>query len=145
MANIPMTQGMIGGGGGAEAGGPSLQFSVPCLEVEDQQDRPPSFKYLFYELPFPEFPFKASFFIANGWCNGSGTYKQSMKILKPDGSLLVETGQQDVNLANSTTPFMAVNYFPELPFEGPGVYRVEVYLAANRVLSYPITVRQAGG
>lgn len=132
----------MGGGGGA--GKPSLQFSVPCLNVKDPDDQPPSFEYLFYELPLPEFPFKASFYIANGWCSGTGTHQQSMKILKPDGNTLVETGLQDVTLKDQNTPFMAVNYFPDLVFEGPGVYKVEVFLGESKVLTYPLTVRKAG-
>ena len=139
-----MIQGFGAPDGGGGGGKPSLQFSVPCLNVKDPSDQPPSFEYLFYELPLPEFPFKASFYIANGWCSGQGTHQQSMKILKPDGTVLVETGLQEVALANANTPFMAVNYFPDLVFEGEGVYKVEVYLSNSKVLTYPLTVRKAG-
>lgn len=141
MANLPFTQGFAGGSAGSSKN-PSLQFSVPCLEVDDQDQKPPTFKYLFYELPFPEFPFKASFFIANGWCSGQGNYHQSMKLLKPDGSMLVETGQQAVDLQDPNVPFMAVNFFKDLPFEGPGVYKIQVFLGNEKVLEYPLTVRK---
>ncbi len=142
MANLPLTQGFGTELGSGSSNRPSLQFSVPCLEVDDQDQKPPTFKYLFYELPFPEFPFKASFFIANGWCSGQGSYSQSMKILKPDGSALVETGQQEVKLTDPNTPFMAVNFFKEIPFEAPGIFRIQVYLGSERVLEYPLTVRK---
>ena len=46
---------------------PSLQFSVPCLDVKEEAGKPPDFKSIFYELPLPEFPFKTDFFVADGW------------------------------------------------------------------------------
>lgn len=143
MANIPLTQGMDLGSGGGGSGKPSLQFSVPCLEVEDEAGKPPSFRYLFYELPLPQFPFKASFYVSNGWCHGQGSFVQTMKILKPNREVLVETGQQPFQLSELTVPFMAVNFFSEIPFEAPGTYWMQVNLDGKTVLEYPLTVRQA--
>jgi hypothetical protein len=126
---------------------PSLQFSVPCLEVtpgEDSTDQePPSLKYLFYELPFPSFPYQASFYIVNGWCRGRGRHYQVVKILGPDRKAIVETPQQDFELPDETTPFMAINRFEGIPFERPGTYWVQVFLGEQQSLEYPLTVRQA--
>ncbi|MBI3925013.1 MAG: hypothetical protein HY319_05690 [Armatimonadetes bacterium] len=122
---------------------PSLQFSVPCLEVADEEGKPPSFKWLFYELPFPQFPFKVSFFVANGWCNGVGDYIQSMSILQPDKqNVLVETGKQPFKLSERSVPFMAVNFFQDIIFEEPGVYWMQVFLNGGMILEYPLTVRR---
>lgn len=130
-------------GGSSGSGGPSLQFSVPCLEVEDTDGKPPSFKYLFYELPLPEFPFKVDFYVANGWCNGQGKFVQSMQILKPDKSTMVETGDQPFELKESAVPFMAVNFFQGIVFQEAGTYWMRVSLGGRKVLEYPMTVRQA--
>ena len=65
---------------------PSLQFSVPCLSV-DEKNGPPTFSSIFFELPFPKFPYKfpgRGFFIANSWINGTGRFAQEIKIYKPD-------------------------------------------------------------
>lgn len=129
--------------GGGSGGGPFLQFSVPCLEVVDTEGKPPSFNYLFYELPLPEFPFKVDFFVANGWCNGTGKFTQSMMILKPDKTTMVETGDQPFELKESVTPFMAVNFFQGIVFEKPGTYWFRVQLGGKKVLEYPLTVREA--
>jgi len=129
--------------GGGSTGGPSLQFSVPCLEIVDTEGKPPSFNFLFYELPLPEFPFKVDFYVANGWCNGQGKFIQSMQILKPDKTTMVETGDQPFELKESVTPFMAVNYFQGIVFEKPGTYWFRVNLAGRKVLEYPMTVREA--
>lgn len=132
---------------------PALQFSVPCLEVNEEKG-PPSFNYIFYELPFPQFPFKfpdnAGFFIANGWCNGQGEYKQRMKIFGPktstsllDEAPLVDTGEQPFSLKERETPFMAINFIQGMEFKGPGTYRIQVLLNDEVALEYPMVVRQA--
>ena len=136
---------LFGGGGVVEQpAGPSLQFSVPCLEVVDEENKPPSFNYLFYELPLPEIPFSVSFYVANGWCNAKGSYIQSMEIVRPDKSTsLVRTGDQPFQLTDPATPFMAVNFFQNIAFPEAGTYWFRVYLGGKKVLEYPMTVRLA--
>ncbi len=127
---------------------PSLQFSVPCLAVTEDDKGPPSFNRIFYELPFPEFPFrfpKPGFFIANGWCNGQGNFVQSMRILTPEKKTLIETGNQPFELKEVETPFMAINLFQDLPFEKPGTYWIHIYLDGELAVEYPMVVRLAEG
>jgi hypothetical protein len=130
--------------GETPSGQPSLQFSVPCLEVTDQAGKPPSLNYLFYELPLPELPFAVTFFVANGWCNGKGTHYQRMKILNSDRTTaLVETGKQDFTLKDAAEPFMAVNEFKQITFEKAGTYWFQVFLGDRKVLEYPITIAKS--
>lgn len=109
---------------------PQLQFSVPCANVPEEEG-PPSFRSVFYELPHPQYHFnfpKKGFFIANGWCNGLGKYVQEIRILQPDKqNMLISTGKQDFELKEIQTPFMAVNLF-QIVFAQPGKYWVQVYL-----------------
>ena len=134
----------LGGGFGEQAPGPALQFSVPCLEVVDEESKPPSFNYLFYELPLPELPFQVSFYVANGWCNGKGSFVQKMEIIKPDKhTALVQTGDQPFQLTDSATPFMAVNFFQNIQFPEAGTYWFRVYLGGKKIIEYPMTVRVA--
>lgn len=122
---------------------PKLQFSVPCFEVEYQESRAPSLRYIFYELPFPELPFEMNFHVVNGWVGSTVQRQQEIKIFKPDGTLFVKTGQQSLEFVDENTPFMAVNYFPKVPFTEAGVYKLVVYLEETEILSYPLTVRLA--
>lgn len=122
---------------------PNLQFSVPYLsEGEDERIR--SFVGIFYELPFPDFPTpKFSFFVANGWCNGKGNFKQKMRILTPDRkSAVIETPDQDFDLKETTTPFMAVNYFAEMVLQQPGTYWFQTFLNGKMKLEYPLVARK---
>ncbi len=118
---------------------PVLQFSIPCLEIETE-DKPPIFSYVFYELPFPNAP--VSFYIANGWSNGEGSFTQEIKLVKPSGNLLVSTGKQDFELKNTNIPQLMVNLFRDMMFDEFGDYKVEVYLNDEKVMEYPLTIRQ---
>ena len=118
---------------------PVLQFSIPCLEIETE-DKPPVFSYVFYELPFPNAP--VSFYIANGWSNGEGSFTQEIKLIKPSGNLLVSTGKQDFELKSFNIPQLMVNLFRDMMFDEFGDYKVEVYLNDEKIIEYPLTVRQ---
>ena len=137
---------------------PSLQFSVPCANVPEE-DGPPSFRSVFFSLPHPQYHFnfpKKGFFVANGWCNGQGNFTQEIRLLQPDKEkVLISTGKQDFELKEIQTPFMAVNLF-QIVFSQPGKYWVQIFLgeftgkdpqgrsqSANDqlVIEYPLTVQ----
>lgn len=123
---------------------PNLQFSVPYLS-EGDDERIRSFVGIFYELPFPDFPTpKFSFFVANGWCNGKGKFRQKMRLLNPDRkTAIIETPDQDFDLKDTTTPFMAVNYFAEMVLQQPGTYWFQTFLNGVLVLEFPMVARKA--
>ncbi len=123
---------------------PSLQFSIPCLDIDDSAG-PQSFQKIFFELPIgADFPYKLSyFFIANGWCSGKGRYSQKLKILNPDGTTLVDTGAQLIELESPERPYMISNKLVDLVFQAPGLYRVQVFLDDELRLEYPIRIFQA--
>ncbi|MFN4219372.1 MAG: DUF6941 family protein [bacterium] len=118
---------------------PVLQFSIPCLELETE-DKPPVFSYVFYELPYPNSPI--SFYIANGWSNGEGSFTQEIVIKKPSGDKLVSTGKQDFELKQKNIPQLMVNYFKDMQFDEFGDYTVEIYLDEEKVMEYIIVIRQ---
>lgn len=125
---------------------PSLQFSVPCLEVKED-NKPPTFAYLFYELPLPELPIKCPpFFINNGWCNGQGKFQQEIKILSPDKKeVIIETGKQEFVLDIEYVPQLIVNQFDQVLFKETGYYWVQIFLNSSLELEYPLTVRLVSG
>src|SRR5262249_41016623 len=79
------------------ARGPSLQFSVMCLDLIQEEQKPPTLQHLFYEIPIPSLPFRIGrFHVVNCWTNGRGQFQQSVKILNPTKTkILIETGQQN--------------------------------------------------
>lgn len=121
---------------------PSLQFSVPCLNIPEDETKPPTFEHIFYELPSPDFPFRLDFFLANGWCAGQGRFIQEVRLLQPDGSTLVQTGQQPFELGNPNQPYMVVNKFQGFEFGAPGIYRIQVILDGEVRLDYPLEIRR---
>ncbi len=126
---------------------PSLQFSVMCLDLVEEERKPPTLQYLFYELPFPHLPFRMDrFHVINCWANGEGSYKQAVKILKPDRStLFIETGEQTFSLENAFTPQLMINVFADLEFQEEGHYWIQNFLNSKLVVEYPLTVRLVEG
>ena len=118
---------------------PSLQFSVPCLDIDDGQG-PQSFQKVFFELPIgKDFPYTLSYFyIANGWCSGHGRFSQKLRILNPVGTVLVDSGEQLVELTAYERPYMVANRLEDLTFKTEGLYKVQVFLENELVLEYPI-------
>ncbi len=124
---------------------PSLQFSVPCLDIDSDSPGPQSFQKVFFELPIgASFPYKLSYFyIANGWCSGQGRFQQVLRILNPDGSILLDSGAQTIELDTYERPFMIANKLQDLVFNTQGVYKVQIYLDGELVLQYPLRIFQA--
>lgn len=127
---------------------PTLQFCVPCFAYDDGEGtKPPSFQYIFYELPFPQFPAKfpdPGFIIAVGWTNGQGDFTQAVNILSPDKRTpILATGNQPLNLSDQSTPRMGVFWFKDAAFKEPGTYWVQTCLNGEPVLEIPLPVRLA--
>jgi len=122
---------------------PSLQFSVMCLDLLEEERKPPTLQYLFYELPFPHLPFRMDrFHVINCWANGQGQFKQSVKILNPEKTkVFIETGEQTFVLEDTYTPQLMINVFADLEFQQEGHYWVQSFLNDRLILEYPLTVR----
>lgn len=125
---------------------PHLQYSVPCLGF-DESKGPPSFMFVFYELPLEQFPYRfpetAGFFVVNGWVGGQGTFQQRL-VLKADAeTVLVDTDKRPFTMEDGKTPFMSVNFVQGIEFPRPGAYTVEVYLDDELMTSYTLLASQA--
>jgi hypothetical protein len=125
--------------------GPKLQFSIPCFEVDYESHRAPSLKYIFFDLPLPGLPQRLSFYVVNGWIGGTKQAHQMIKILRPDGTVHLETPKQPLEFVDVNTPFLAVNSFPKIPFDVEGLFFIVVHLEDQEVLRYPLTVRLVEG
>lgn len=131
--------------GGGAGGSAALQFSLPCFAVDFSPGKAPSIQYIFYELPFPHLPHELEFRVVNGWIGGSGgDLKQELKVLAPDGSVLVTSGPQTLEFVDQNTPRMVITKFSDVNFTAPGLYPIVTFLNGREVMRYPLTVRVAG-
>jgi hypothetical protein len=126
---------------------PALQFSVMCLDLAEEERKPPTLQYLFYELPFPQLPYRMDrFHVINCWTNGQGQFWQSVKILNPARTkTFIETGEQPFTLEDPYTPQLMINIFADLEFTEQGQYWVQSFLNETLILEYPLTVRLTVG
>jgi len=126
---------------------PVLQFSVTCLDLLEPEKGPPTFQYLFYELPLPALPFRMErFYIINCWINGHGQFRQSIRIVDTTKTKkLLDTGPQEFALGDPFTPWMAINQVVEFTFAEAGSYWIQTFLNEILVREYPLTVRLTAG
>lgn len=144
MDNRPLTQTSVAPQSSPSPGvAPRLQFSIPCSEVDYKSGKAPILHSVFHEVPYPGELTQASFHIVNGWIGGAKgqDWKQEIKILKPDGSVHLASGLQPLEFVDANTPFMAVNFFPDIPFDRPGLYPIVISLNSQEKLRYPLVVR----
>lgn len=125
---------------------PFLQYSVLSLGF-DETKGPPSFVFVFYELPLDHFPYRfpetAGFFITNGWVGGQGEFQQRLTIEGPNGKLLLDTGDRPFTLDDPKTPYLSVHFIQGIEFPAAGEHQVEVHLNGAPVMKYPFQVTQA--
>jgi len=67
-----------------------------------------------------------------------------MRILNPDRkSAIIETPDQEFELKETTTPFMAVNYFAEMILQQAGTYWFQTFLNGKLIVEFPMVARKA--
>ncbi|MFP4497169.1 MAG: hypothetical protein ACLFQV_03065, partial [Vulcanimicrobiota bacterium] len=70
-------------------------------------------------------------------------FKQKIRILNPDKkTALMETPDQEFELKETKTPFMAVNYFAEVVIQKPGTYWFQNFLNNKLVMEFPMEARK---
>lgn len=117
---------------------PLLQFSVNCDGVgQDESGKlvlVGIFEFFKQPATVPQF------FIVNRWTRGSGTFKQNVRILRPDRDLLVEAEEVEFTLSHPTARHTIASGFVNQNFPDPGVYWVEVSLDDELELAWPLLV-----
>lgn len=124
---------------------PKLLYSVPSLGLDDSKG-PPTFVFVTHEIPLPLYPYTfpedAGFFVTNGWLGQKGQHHQRIELLDPEGGLLADTGERELDLADDH-PYMAITYFMGLTFKREGKHRVRVSLDGHQALEYPLLLSLA--
>jgi hypothetical protein len=118
---------------------PILIFSLPALEIYENDDGLTSLKGVYEYYTTDELPFTDSFIIANGWMSGEGEYNQHIEIFSPDKNLLYKSEPQtfEINAGSVVTLFDEVSDFS---FEKEGDYLVKVFLNDEEVNSFVLKV-----
>ncbi len=114
-------------------------FSLPALEIYENDDGLISLKGVYEYYTTDELPFTDSFIIANGWMFGEGEYNQHIEIFSPDKNLLYKSEPQtfEINAGSVVTLFDEVSDFS---FEKEGDYLVKVFLNDEEVNSFVLKV-----
>lgn len=118
---------------------PILLFSLPCIEVYENDNGLTSISGVFEYYTTQKLPFTDSFLIANGWLSGEGSFTQKIEIISPSGKVLYssETQEFDIEIGSIVT---MVDYVENLKFEEEGDYLVKVYLNNKEIDSHVLKV-----
>lgn len=123
---------------------PDLQASLLCDDVRQERNGKFMLIGLFDAIGVPTFP--AVFqriCVVNRWCCGLGTFKQSSRILNPDGNTPVVEGKAiPVKLPDSEANATSIEFFLNVRFENPGTYWIEVLLDGDLKVRYPLKAKK---
>lgn len=74
------------------------------------------------------------------WMNGLGKFRQSARILAPDGKTSVVEAAVQFEMQNVNAQATNVHFFAGVQFKEFGIYHVELSLDDQPVLRYPVAV-----
>jgi hypothetical protein len=118
---------------------PDLQASLLCDDVRQERNGKFILIGIFDALTVPAFP--AVFgrvCIVNRWCCGDGEFAQRSRIMKPDGTVLVEGKDVKMRLPDGNATATSVEFFMNVKFDAEGVYWVEILIENDLRLRYPL-------
>ena len=96
---------------------------------------------IFEYFSVPSFPARETFAIVTVWFSGNGTLRHSADIRDAHGNLVARS--PSITLAATRGGMsIATNTFDSVEFPSAGTYTATVYLEGNKVLSYPVVIRQ---
>ncbi len=118
---------------------PILLFSVPSLDVYENDNGLVTVSGVFEYYQTRDLPFTDTFTIATSWLSGNGNFTQHVEILSPDGNTLVSTEPQLLT-AEYASVTVLTDYIRNLSFEKAGDYLVKIYLDDKEVGNFVIKV-----
>ncbi|HOP95737.1 MAG TPA: hypothetical protein PL130_08215 [Dictyoglomaceae bacterium] len=118
---------------------PILLFSVPSLDVYENDNGLITVSGVFEYYQTQKLPFTDTFIIATSWLSGNGNFTQHVEILSPDGTMLASTEPQLLT-AEYASVAVLTDYIQNLSFEKAGDYFVKIYLDDKEVGNFVIKV-----
>ena len=76
------------------------------------------------------------------WVGGFGKFKQSARILAPDGTTVLGESAVEFEMLDVLAQATNVNFFAGIQFNEYGTYTVEISLEDKKVIHYPLHVLQ---
>ena len=129
---------------------PRLLASLPCEDVSTSVglgDDRISLQRVFFVLYADEFPAAYDrLVVANLWIGGEGAYKETVRVVAPDGTVAAQ-GEAELNaqpngeqVPKVPTTMNQLCYFPALVLPEPGEYTVELAIDEAVVHTYALHV-----
>lgn len=117
---------------------PILQYSVNCDGFGQDETGKLVLVGIFELIRQPAT--LAQFFIVNCWTYGRGSFRETVKITKPDGDLLAEAEPVTFQLSHQSGRHTVASGFVNTTFPEPGVYWVQVSLDDELEIAWPLPV-----
>jgi hypothetical protein len=118
---------------------PDLQFSVLCDDVRQEINGKLILIGLFEAIRAKTFPVRHPvLFIVNRWRNGDGTFRELTRLVSATNEKVVEGPEARFSLPGTHTSHTVIHRFPNILFETPGTYWVEIQLDGQLHHRYPI-------
>ncbi|MGB9682087.1 MAG: DUF6941 family protein [bacterium] len=120
---------------------PVLAFSLPALDVKENDNKLQVVSGVFEYFIFDRFPAAYDFIIANAWYSGDGKYTQYIELLDPEGNIIYKSNpQQFENRIKAIN--VVYDKLEDIIFPNAGRYILKVYLDGKLVFGYPILVTE---
>ena len=113
-----------------------LQFSVLCDRVVSTPSGKPNLEEVFAMIMRPS---RIRYFLVNRFIDGVGTFRQKIRIYRPDVHEFRDSPEAAFTLENRTQAFDFISQI-ETDFDKPGVWWIQILLNDKNILSYPIPV-----
>jgi hypothetical protein len=121
---------------------PDLQSSLLCDDVRQERNGKFILIGLFDSLAVPGFPTAFQrLCLVNRWCCGQGTFTQQSRLIRPDGTPLLEGKPVRIHLPHPEATATSVELFINVRFETEGTYWVEALLEGDLCVRYPLRAR----
>lgn len=122
---------------------PTLQASVICEDVRQEVNNMQSLIGILTVIPAEAVPAGVlKLCIWTRWSNGDGKYKQTARIVAPDGKTTVAEAAVEFELKGASSHATNVHFFAGLQFKEFGLYHVEVSLDGKLATRYPLALVQ---
>jgi hypothetical protein len=120
---------------------PDLQASLLCEEVRQESNGNFFLVGVINFLRVPQLPIIAGrLCVFNRWTAGIGQFVESVRLIAPDQTTVVNKGEMKFELRDPAMSFTGVMVFGNVKFEAAGTYFIEVLVDDVMKLRYPVPV-----
>jgi hypothetical protein len=120
---------------------PDLQCSLLCEDIRQEVTGNLILIGVLQLVRVPQLPVTAfKICVVNRWTAGVGQFTESYRLLAPDQTTVLRKGDTKFALQDANQAQTNVTFLPQVQFETPGVYFVEVLVDDVMKLRYPLPV-----